>query len=305
MLIVHDACNTGGVNDKEQLELTAAFEAMKAGRDTSTISVETLSVVSAYATMHEDICSLAVEKTTSLIILPFHLSTESSVEGTVHNSLRSVNKSVMERAKCTVAVLVDRGHRVPTKKNPRNRHFFLLFVGGPDDREALAYAERMSGSPGVRLTVTRFLPERDCYAELESDGECTEKALDERCLEAFLHETRAKETVSFTEEVVRDGEEIVKAINTRKGDGFDLVIVGRGNGRRSPLGVESGLWSEFPEFGLLGDALVCSSFAATALILVIQQGGNAGRSTASFAGPRSSKRSQADRNDLPPFNKFC
>ena len=340
MLIVHDTCKTGGAggDDKEQLELSAAasaFEGLKAGREDGTISVEALTAVSAYATMHEDICSLALEKHASLVILPFQLkpAADGGVDGSSHDPLRGVNKSVMESARCSVAVLVDRGHRPPAalarlnSLGARHRSFIMLFVGGPDDREALAYAGRMSGNPGVSLTVMRFVTVSEEHVELGTDGEGIEKVLDERSMEEFRHRTGSNKSVSFTEVAVRDGDEVVRAVNAMEGDGFELIIVGRGKGRDSRLAMGSAEWSEFPELGVLGDTLVCSSFAANAWILVVQQGGGggsgggvSGRSASSSSGQQSGKIGEnlghttwqprnVDRPDLAPFvcrgNKAC
>lgn len=68
--------------------------------------------VSSYATMHNDICNVAHEKNVSLLIIPFH--TQWTVDGAVEQSsqpIRDVNKMVLEKAPCSVGLLIDRGDK--------------------------------------------------------------------------------------------------------------------------------------------------------------------------------------------------
>ncbi|XP_062119304.1 cation/H(+) antiporter 15-like [Humulus lupulus] len=294
MLIVHDACriNVGGDDkdnellDSSQHVAAAAFDGFKNGKEG--VKVQPLTTVSAYATMHEDICNLAEENHTSIIILPFQLNATNSGLGASPRSfnshhLRSMNKKVMEKSPCSVAVLVDRGHRLPpasdaTSSSQVGHHFMVLFIGGPDDREALAYAERMSGSRIVALTVMRFIA-ADYFNSGDDDMEEKEKSLDDQYFEGFLQKTSDNPLVNVGEAVVNSVEEVVKALGTMEEE-YDLVIVGKG--RRSSAGqsaskmLEGTEWSDYPELGLLGDALVCSTIAARAWILIVQQGGSGG-----------------------------
>ncbi|PON67899.1 Cation/H(+) exchanger CHX21/CHX [Trema orientale] len=283
MLIVHDACKNGGCGDdrdkydSSQHVAAAAFDSFKEGKDG--VSIYPLTAVSSYTTMHEDICNLAEDKDTSLIILPFQLKpiVEGRTEHANNQNFRNVNKNVIEYARCSVAVLVDRGHRPPTavtnSSSQAGRRFIVLFVGGPDDREALVYAGRMSGNESVELTVMRAVAAAN-YNGGDRDREETEKILDNQCLEEFRLKTKSNPLVRLTEAVVSNEEEILKAIGTMEGEKYDLIIVGRGKGRRSPLtATDEPSWSEYPEFGPLGDTLVCSTFAPNAWILVVRQGG--------------------------------
>ncbi|MCI27127.1 cation/H(+) antiporter 15-like, partial [Trifolium medium] len=69
-------------SQEEQENINNTFEAF--GETYDAIRVQTLDVVSAYATIHEDIYNSANEKRTSLTILPFHkqLSSEGVLETT-------------------------------------------------------------------------------------------------------------------------------------------------------------------------------------------------------------------------------
>ncbi|KAM7254386.1 hypothetical protein ACFE04_003836 [Oxalis oulophora] len=62
--------------------------------------------------MYEDICTLALERSTSLIVLPFHRRwyLDGSVESE-DNSTRVLNRMVLNRAPCSVGILIDRGYK--------------------------------------------------------------------------------------------------------------------------------------------------------------------------------------------------
>ena len=57
---------------------------------------------------------------------------------------------------------MDRGFRF-TEKISRSSvsNVAIIFIGGKDDREALAYAGRVAWHPGVKLTVIRFLVDKN------------------------------------------------------------------------------------------------------------------------------------------------
>ncbi|KAJ6745141.1 CATION/H + ANTIPORTER [Salix purpurea] len=67
-----------------------------------------------------------------------------------------LNKSVLDNAPCSVGVLVDRGNLRKFLAEPLSCRIAVLFFGGADDREALAYAVRMSGNPHVSVKVFTF-----------------------------------------------------------------------------------------------------------------------------------------------------
>lgn len=123
-----------------------------------------LKVVSPLATMYEEICNGAEDLRVSIVLLPFHKhqridgKMESGKEG-----VRTTNQKVLRHATCTVAILVDRGFWLVGAPQGLGldvpQHVAILFFGGPDDREALAYGRSMGMHPLVNLTVIRFLPE--------------------------------------------------------------------------------------------------------------------------------------------------
>ncbi|KAM6557725.1 hypothetical protein CsatB_004744 [Cannabis sativa] len=303
MNIVHGTCtvvNMGGEGGRYDNDQQAAFDAFKCfNSEKEGLFIQPSTAVSSYATMHEHICDFAEENRANIIILPFHLKTIKNVVGggtnannnsTTNLDFRNINKKVLEKSSCSVAILVDRGHRPLADARitqPTGHNFMMLFLGGHDDREALAYAQRMSGSQNVALTVLRFVTANNNNNDDEDSGiiynekEKRDRLLDEQYFEEFRHKTYGNPLVNITQEVVSSVEDIVKAIGTMTEKEYDLIIVGKGSSKR---GTSKGSlwkmledqteieWSDYPELGILGDTLVCSTFAPNAWILVVQQG---------------------------------
>uniref|UniRef100_J3M830 Uncharacterized protein n=1 Tax=Oryza brachyantha TaxID=4533 RepID=J3M830_ORYBR len=72
------------------------------------VAVHPFTTISPYSSMHDEVCRLAVEKRTSLILLHYHK--RHMLAGGVRAAvgLRVVNRKVLEVAPCSVAVFVDR-----------------------------------------------------------------------------------------------------------------------------------------------------------------------------------------------------
>ncbi|KAG5241903.1 cation/H(+) antiporter [Salix suchowensis] len=281
MLIVHNTRKSGhpalNRTQAQSDHIINAFENYE--QNATGVSVQPLTAISPYSTMHVDICSLAEDKRVALIILPFHKqqTVDGGMEAT-NPAFRMVNQNVLASAPCTVGILVDRGLSGSTRlsSNQATHHVAVLYFGGPDDREALSYAWRMSGHPAINLTVMRFIPGEDAKA-LENPGVLTvetenlkEKQLDEDYVNEFRIQTAHNSSVLYNEIVVNNGEETVTAIRSMDNH-HDLFIVGRGQGMLSPLTAGLTDWSECPELGAIGDLLASSDFAATVSVLVLQQ----------------------------------
>lgn len=253
--------------------------------------------MSPYGTMHEDICGLAEDKRVALILIPFHR--QSTVDGRMgeeNAAYKGINLNVLANAPCSVGIFIDRGLAVAVRPNGPidivKCRFAMLFIGGPDDREALTYALRMARHPGISLTVVRFLPGEDTVdidpANMDEDHGILsdiadnerQMAVDDDFINVFRMKSVEDESIVYMEKTVNNGEETVSVISAMD-DSYDLYIVGRGKGMVSPL--TSGLsdWSDCPELGAIGDVLVSSSFALHASVLVVQEyGSGGGRSTA-------------------------
>ncbi|KAM1285575.1 hypothetical protein ACFX2J_028123 [Malus domestica] len=108
----------------------------------------------------------------------------------------------------------------------------MLFFGGVDDREALAYAGRMAGHPRTSLTVISF---------------------------------------NIMKKSVTRWEQILSLISSMEGE-YDMYIVGRRHGNISEVTMTLLDGIDSNDLGFLGDALVSSNFTASTSILVVQQG---------------------------------
>ncbi|KAL6340550.1 hypothetical protein AAG906_010458 [Vitis piasezkii] len=236
------------------------------------IMTRQLKVVSPFATMYEEVCNGAEDLRASIILLPFHKhqridgKMESGKEG-----VRITNQKVLRHATCTVAILVD---RVP-------QHVAILFFGGPDDREALAYGRSMGMHPHVNLTVIRFLPEsskdHDAGMRIASyrdevlmsiPGRENENEEDNAFLANFYNRYVTSGRVGYVEKYVDNGEQTVNALR-QMGDMYSLFIVGKGGRGQCPITIGMSDWEECPELGTVGDLLASADFDGS--VLVIQQ----------------------------------
>ncbi|XP_057982666.1 cation/H(+) antiporter 15 [Malania oleifera] len=289
MLIVHNTRKSGrpalNRTQAQSDHIINAFENYE--QHAGCVSVQPLTAISPYSTMHEDICNLAEDKRVAFIIIPFHKqqTVDGGMEAT-NPAFRMVNQNVLANAPCSVGILVDRGLSGSTRlaANQVSHHVAVLFFGGPDDREALSYGWRMCEHPGVTLTVMRFIPGDDATeTTVEPSHEPNdprvltvvtdlerEKQLDEEYMNDFRMKNTGDESVIYAEKLVNNGEETVAAIRSMD-NVHDLFIVGRGQGMISPLTAGLTDWSECPELGAIGDLLASSDFAATVSVLVVQQ----------------------------------
>ncbi|XP_010273345.1 PREDICTED: cation/H(+) antiporter 15-like [Nelumbo nucifera] len=289
MLIVHNTRKTGhpalNRTQAQSDHIINAFENYE--QHSGSVSVQPLTAISPYSTMHEDICNLAEDKRVAFIILPFHK--QQTVDGgmeAINPACRNVNQNVLANAPCTVGILVDRGLGGASRAaaGQTSHHIAILFFGGPDDREALAYAWRMSEHPGIILTVIRFIPGENAVDPLVEPASDThdikiltvitdsekERHLDDEYVNEFRMKNMHNESITYTEKICNNGEETVAVIRSMD-NMHDLYIVGRGQGMVSPLTAGLTDWSECPELGAIGDLLASSDFALTVSVLVMQQ----------------------------------
>lgn len=238
------------------------------------VSVQPFTSVSPFETMHQDVCSLAAEKKVSLIVIPFH---KKIGMGGAEARLRLVAQKIMAEVLCSVGILVDNGPpnyfavgwEAPDKRAYR---VGILFLGGQDDREALAYVLRVADHPRADITVLRILGAYDSAA----DDIKRERLLDDRAVGDFRLQTLEKKKVVYREEWVKNAEDIVVAVQSM-GSHFDLMVVGRRHKVHSKIMNELLDWSEYVELGVIGDMLAAPDFAKFAMaILVVQQSMGAG-----------------------------
>ncbi|CAI0554451.1 unnamed protein product [Linum tenue] len=205
-----------------------------------------------------------------------------------NSSWRMVNKNLMATATCSVGILVDRGLGSKDVKTHSKSSFTVVFIGGPDDREALAFGWRMAKSPDVNLTVLRLLPTDDNHDDDDDDVDCDieevtvegggtmrskrgEKELDNEYVNEFRFRTMHDENINYIEKRVNDGDEVITMIG-RVVPSCDLYILGQSkNARRSSIMSGLSEWTECDELGVLADTLLASEFAQRSSLLVIKQ----------------------------------
>ncbi|XP_024993415.1 cation/H(+) antiporter 15 [Cynara cardunculus var. scolymus] len=289
MLIVHNSRKSGrpaaNRTQAQSDHIINAFESFE--QNAEYVSVQPLTAISPYSTMHEDICSVAEDKRVAFLILPFHKqqTVDGGMEAT-NPAYRVINQNVLANSPCSVGILVDRGFGGNTRVagNQISHNIAVVFIGGPDDREALAFAWRMASHPGSTLTVMRFVSGNDVQEPTSSTGRIEndprvltvvtdsdrQKQEDDEFINQFRTMIAHDDSIAYTEQVVNNGEETVAAIRSVD-NVHDLFIVGRGQGLVSPLTAGLTDWSECPELGAIGDLLASSDFAATVSVLVVQQ----------------------------------
>ncbi|XP_057418980.1 cation/H(+) antiporter 15-like isoform X2 [Lotus japonicus] len=320
MLIVHNTAKAEQPalhkSDAQTDHVITPFENYE--RRANFVSIQPLTAISPYSSMHEDICNVAEDKRVSLIIIPFHKqqTVDGEMEAT-NMAFRDINKNVLAHAPCSVGVLVDRGLSGGSNLLAANQVSYnvaILFFGGPDDREALCYGWRMLEHQGISLTIMRFVSGEELSGErlreqqqkhssnneqsvlsVQTDKDI-QKQLDERLLHEFRMRCEDDDSVDYIEKVVNNGEETVAEIRTM--DEHDLFIVGRGQAVVSPLTAGLTDWSECPEIGAIGDLLASSDFAATASVLVLQQYAGQGSTGEGIETPH-----EHDEEHFPQINQ--
>ncbi|GMJ00773.1 cation/H+ exchanger 4 [Hibiscus trionum] len=228
------------------------------------VKVNTFTSISPHKLMHEDICSLALDKQTSFVFLPFHRkwSLDGSVE-VENNVIRNLNCNVLDRPPCSVGILVDRRSK-PLKSSSYS--IGMLFLGGKDDREALTLAKRMARDPRVKLTVIRISSGRGYDSLLDWDT-----MLDAEILKDIKqNDVINGHNITYIEQVSKHGPQTANIIRSLVGD-YDLIIVGRRYGVDSLQTTGLSEWSEFPELGVMGDILSSTDLDCRAIVLVVQQ----------------------------------
>ncbi|CAI8597332.1 unnamed protein product [Vicia faba] len=251
------------------------------------IRVETFAAVSTYSTIHEDIHNVARENRATLILLPFHK--QSNVEGileTMDGAFKDINQNVMRDAPCSVAIFVDRGLGSLFKVNLR---LLMVFFGGPDDREALALAWRMSKHEGIQLSVVRVnmlgeAAQVDSSPQAESrelfsavmDSE-KQREFDDEYVSSFrLKAVNNKDSITYSEKEVHSSNDIPLVLEELDKLGYDLYILGQGTRRNYLMLSDLLKRTDCPELGVIGDMIASNNFGSCSSLLVVQQYGFGG-----------------------------
>lgn len=277
ILMVHKARKNGLPvwNKGHRSDSNHVIVAFDAFQQLSRVSVRSMTAISSMSDLHEDICTTAERKRASFIILPFHKHQrlDGSLE-TTRTDFRWVNRRVLEHAPCSVGILVDRGLGGTTQIPASNVSYLItvLFFGGCDDREALAYGALMAEHPGISLMVVRFLVAPAAEAEIvqvnrEANLETKLGSWDEKVLLEFKRKTSGDVSVRYEERVVTDAAGTIDVIS--EVSRCNLFLVGRIPDGEIPADLNRS--NECPELGPIGSLLSSYDFPTTASVLVIQQ----------------------------------
>ncbi|EXB88792.1 Cation/H(+) antiporter 18 [Morus notabilis] len=281
ILMVHKArknglpfWNKGSQSNSDQI--VVAFEAFQ---QLSRVSIRPMTAISAMSDMHEDICASAERKRTAMIILPFHKHQrwDGALE-TTRAEFRVINKKVLEQAPCSVGILVDRGFGGTTHISASHvsSNVKVLFFGGHDDCEALAFGMRMAKHPGISLNVIHLLPGPAMMEEAketvgvdiqEDDSNISFGPQDENALAELKQKILIDSSIKYEVRQVENSSETIAAI--KEFSGCNLFLVGR-----NPQGVVANglsVKSECPELGPVGNLLTSADFSTTASVLVVQR----------------------------------
>ncbi|KHN40912.1 Cation/H(+) antiporter 1 [Glycine soja] len=245
--------------------------------------------VSSFPCLYEDVCNEAEDLQVSIILLPFHKhqridgKLESGKEG-----IRITNQKVLRHAPCSVGIIVERRlARVPgfseLVASESIQNVATLFFGGPDDREAIAWSLRISGSPRVNLTIIRFLLSSSSQNKQIESGESEDKEIlmslsrEETVNEIgntfmvdFYNTYVTSGQIGHVEKFVKDGAQTLESLKEIGGI-YSLFVVGKGGRGQSSLTVGMSDWEECPELGTVDDVLASSDFDIHGSVLIVQQ----------------------------------
>nr|XP_043619894.1 cation/H(+) antiporter 14-like [Erigeron canadensis] len=239
-------------------------------RNYNSVLVEHFVAMAPYRTMHEDIFTIAINKCANIVIVPFHKrwAIDGSIDATFPG-IRSVNLKIMEKTPCSIGILVDRGQIGGPQSVLTGRtkvfHITQLFLGGADDREALAYSCRMAQHYHTSLLLVLLRPK---HTDVELTPKLHDKRLDKEMIDRFRMECKGRD-VYIQEEVAKDALETIQLVRAMDKN-CDLFIVGREHGYAySQLTYGLSECAQCPELGGIGDLLATAEFSFS--VLVVQQ----------------------------------
>ncbi|KAK8518716.1 hypothetical protein V6N13_018011 [Hibiscus sabdariffa] len=244
LFIAHEKQELMTSDDSYSENVVIAFKQFER-HNAEVVSLNVFTAVSPPNLMYEDICNLAIEHSTCFILLPFHRRWY--IDGSIESedqTIRSLNCNILETAPCSVGILVEGRCKVsfstfrdpPSSQSYSSYNIAVIFMGGKDDREALALAKRISQDESVSLTVIHLKAKNSIGTILaESD-----RALDDEMLSGI------KGSMRYLEEQISDGPETSNFLRSIVED-YQLFIVGRRYKCEDPQTSGLELWCEFEE----------------------------------------------------------
>ncbi|KAI3852687.1 hypothetical protein MKW92_035672 [Papaver armeniacum] len=253
------------------------------------VTLHPFSTISPYASMHNDICSMSVDKRTALIIFPFCRQDVVSKREDLNRknissrSIKTLLQNLLRNSPCSVGILVDgTNHQANSTCFLPDTPYrvIVLFFGGPDDREALAFAMNMIHHPSVVVTLVRYYGPASLSSDevIDYGSESVrvdverQKFLDDELVDHFRVNTMHAETLMYKEVEVKDGADTIWSVRSLR-ENFDLMLVGRQQTSDSKIVLELDTnWAECEELGAVGDMVTSLDYDAEGSILIIHQG---------------------------------
>ncbi|OEL27966.1 Cation/H(+) antiporter 1 [Dichanthelium oligosanthes] len=236
------------------------------------IPVRQMTAISNLVSMDTDVRNNVEDARASLVIMPFHK--EQRYDGRMvcrSEGRRLLNQRILQRALCTVGILVER--RFTQEVTGEHLQVMALFLGGADDREAVAYAARLAMQSSLRVTVCRFLLPSG-KGLLGNQGTAEEAMRDEEFMADMYARFVAPGQLTYMERYVSNGADTVNALNSMVGK-YALFIIGNGSkadGDRGTMTSDMGGWDEeCPELGPIGEMLASDDLEGCGSVLVLQQ----------------------------------
>jgi len=236
--------------------------------------------VAPYKSMHDAICNLAQDKLVPFIIIPLPENDNVHLVHHVAASIRKMNASFQAQAPCTLGILVDKHSRLSACSTQMFFHVGIFFIGGSDDREALALGIRMVERASTRVSLFRFVVMNRGYGNKivltreEREQEEEDLMMDDSLIDEFKSLKYGSGNVSWFEIKVEDGVEVLDAVHSLEGN-YDLVIVGKRHNDGYLNSEQMGtLIENAAVLGILGDMLSSREFCLGMIpVLVTQCGG--------------------------------
>ncbi|XP_055832395.1 cation/H(+) antiporter 15-like isoform X1 [Solanum dulcamara] len=244
-----------------------------------TVTMHPFTAISPYVMMHDEVCTMALERRASLVMIPFHKRLTTSSKRASKVGIKTMNDKILQTAPCSVAVIVDRS-LVNTSRPILDAWSLyrvgVFFLGGPDDREALALGERMVGKQNISLTIVRLVLLQECgnyninNNTSSSDYETIQKMMDNEMVSEARSDMAGNYRVKYVEKMIRDGTGTAAVMRSME-DEYELIIVGRRHDAQSPLLLGLSDWVEESELGPVGDMFALADSQSHSTILVVQQ----------------------------------
>ncbi|CAN6569027.1 unnamed protein product [Malus baccata var. baccata] len=221
------------------------------------VVIEAFTRTTPYKSMHETIFHEANDKKVPLIIIPFHENHNDVIAPNCQTKAPFFSKhsNTKPALRIPVGIPVDRSLSCLLSLNHFSYNVAVFFIGGPDDRETLAYSARMSGNTKVSISVFRFILAETVIEEEQLKEAKLDQALVDECKLSNIGNDR----LNWHEMEVDDGVQLMDAIRQSHGD-YDLVMVGRRHLEMSLRNEETVDFMENAELGVIGDMLASSDF---------------------------------------------